>query len=146
MNAYIGVQEATGKNDGPVVERFLQSVKMPAGYAWCAAFVHYVLEKCGVKTNISAWAPSAVTQSRRVWQKGQKVVRDPLPADVFGLYFPKMRRIGHVGFIKKWNTGTAYTITVEGNTDAVGSREGGGVWEKYRLKSQIHSVSDWIGI
>ncbi len=41
--SYVGVKEATGKNDGAVIERFLKSVGRKKGDSWCAAFVSYCL-------------------------------------------------------------------------------------------------------
>ncbi len=42
--AYVGVTESGGKNSGPEIDRFLASVGLDPGYAWCAAFVSYSLE------------------------------------------------------------------------------------------------------
>lgn len=42
-----------------------------------------------------------------------------------------------------WSEGN-FTITVEGNTNEAGSREGDGVYRKRRLKNQIYKISRWI--
>ena len=55
----IGVREATGKNDGKQVEQYLKAVKLNKGYAWCAAFVKWTFDHCGIKTSINAMALSA---------------------------------------------------------------------------------------
>ena len=47
-------------------------------------------------------------------------------------------------FIDEWPFGTAFTNTVEGNTNKDGSREGNQVCRKRRPKAQIHSVSRYI--
>ncbi len=63
-------------------------------------------------------------------------------ADVFGLFFPEKGRIAHVGFIDQWD-GT-WMISVEGNTNVSGSREGDGVYRKRRLIRSIYSVARYI--
>ena len=39
---YVGTVERGGNNRGPTVERFLRSVRLGPGAAWCAAFTSYV--------------------------------------------------------------------------------------------------------
>lgn len=133
--AEVGVREATGKNDGHRVEQYLASTQLGPGYAWCAAFVNWTYQKCGVVTPKSAaWSPS--------WFPAGKLTHYPQPGDVFGIYFPSKGRIAHVGFIDEW--GSSRVKTVEGNTNSAGSREGDGVYRKVRLRSQVHSVANWI--
>ena len=66
----------------------------------------------------------------------------PTTGDVFGLYFPEKKRIAHVGFIDQWD-GT-WMISVEGNTNVSGSREGDGVYRKRRLVRTIYKVARYI--
>lgn len=140
---YIGTREATGNNDGREVALFLQSTGLDEGYAWCAAFVNYCLEQSGIKTDKSAWSPSWFSKSKLIYQRNTIMIRKPLPGDVFGIYFLKKKRIAHVGFIHHWTDG-AGVVTVEGNTNKAGSREGDGVYRKWRMKSQIHSIANYI--
>jgi hypothetical protein len=133
-NSQIGVREATGHNDGTDVEKYLASVKLGPGYAWCAAFVNWTLKECGYKTPNSGWSPH--------WFPTARLVTEPKPGDVFGIYFPDKKRIAHVGFIDDWSSRSVKTV--EGNTNGAGSREGNGVYRKVRLKSQIYKVSRWI--
>jgi hypothetical protein len=138
---HIGVRELTGNNDGKEVEAFLASTGLGKGYAWCAAFVTYCHIENGIAIpqKASAWSPS--------WFPKQRLI-DPensLPGDVFGIYYTNLKRIGHVGFIDEtWNNDSSNIITVEGNTNGDGSREGDGVYRKRRSKKQIKSVSRWI--
>lgn len=143
----IGVYEATGKNDGPQVEEYLASVGRKKGDAWCAAFVHWTLSRCGIKgLPYSGWSPSWFTKNV-VYTRGGTNNQTPLTGDVFGLYFANLKRIAHVGFIDRWAANTDYCITVEGNTSEANTgnatREGGGVYKKRRLKRQIFKVSRW---
>ncbi|MDA3866183.1 MAG: CHAP domain-containing protein [Salinivirgaceae bacterium] len=142
----VGVLEATGHNDGVEVANYLESTGLGEGYAWCAAFVNwtYVQHDVDVPARAPAWSPS--------WFPPERVYSDitnggstPQKGDVFGLYFKSKQRIAHVGFIHKWPQNANYCITVEGNTNKAGSRDGDGVYKKRRLKRQIYKVSNWIG-
>lgn len=142
----IGVTEATGNNDGEDVEKYLISTNLGRGYAWCAAFVNWNLAQCSATHNNSAWCPDWFPRHRIVWMNNPGVGFYPgtLPqkGDVFGIYFPAKNRIAHVGFIHEWKGNSV--VTVEGNTNAAGSREGIGVMKKIRLTKQIYKVANWI--
>src|SRR5690606_41217094 len=66
----------------------------------------------------------------------------PKKGDVFGIYFTSVERIAHAGFVDEW--GDKYVVTVEGNTNEAGSREGDGVYRKRRLISSIYRVASWL--
>lgn len=135
----IGVREQPG-NSGPEVEAYQASVGLSKGYAWCGAFVSWVMIMAQVSIpKGAAWAPSWFCQSRLI--KHEKA----LPGDVFGIWFASKKRIAHVGFIDEaWNNNKNTILTVEGNTNEAGSREGDGVYRKRRSKKQIYQVSNWI--
>lgn len=141
----IGVREATGRNDGKTVETYLASVNRVKGDAWCAAFVHWTLQQAGIN-NIpkSGWSPAWFPADKTVYKPSAGKTITPQKADVFGIYFNSMKRIAHVGFIDQWIEGQNTCITVEGNTNDAGSREGDGVYKKRRLKKQIYAASRWV--
>ncbi|HRO18524.1 MAG TPA: hypothetical protein PLU07_10055, partial [Ferruginibacter sp.] len=62
--------------------------------------------------------------------------------DVFTLYYAHLKRIGHTGFHHKKINSSVYE-SVEGNTNAAGSREGDGVYKKKRSYNATHSISRW---
>ena len=140
--AEIGVRELTGQNDGDRVEEYLACVGHKKGAAWCAAFVSWCFKKAGVKAVRSAWSPDWF-KTNVIYTHGEKNNTVPTKSDVFGIYYQNKGRIAHVGFIDEWTDGN-YFITVEGNTNDSGSREGDGVYKKRRLKNQIYKVSRWI--
>ncbi|GAL83407.1 hypothetical protein MYP_634 [Sporocytophaga myxococcoides] len=142
----IGVHELTGNNDGPEIEAYLRVCGLPKGHAWCAAFVSWVFDRANIKAIKSAWAPSWFPNKNVIFKNGKSLPEKPSPSqgDVFGIYFLNLKRVGHVGFIDNWNYSKTTVVTVEGNTNAAGSREGDGVLRKYRLKSQIYTVSRWF--
>ena len=142
--AEIGVRELTGHHDGVRVIQYLQAAKLTKGNPWCAAFVCWTYNQVNVHTVISGYSPTWFPASNTIYTRGSGTNRIPDRADVFGIYFSNKGRIAHVGFIDKWPQKNSYCITVEGNTNEAGSREGDGVYSKRRLKSQIYKVSRWI--
>ncbi|WP_271729094.1 CHAP domain-containing protein [Aquimarina algiphila] len=117
-------------------------MKLGAGYSWCAAFVSWCYQNIGVEAPKSAWVPSYALKSKRIYQRGKFQHRRPQMGDVFILWSRKLKRPAHIGFVDQW--GDKFIITVEGNTNEDGSREGDGVYRKRRLKKQIWAVSDFI--
>lgn len=135
----IGVREQ-GHNSGPQVKRYLRSIGLNEGYNWCMAFTHFCFDSAGVKVVKSGWTPAWFPAQRCiVW--GGEVRQLPQPADVFGLFYRHLGRLAHGGIIESWGS---VVITIEGNTNAQGSREGSGVWRRRRLPAQIYAVSKWI--
>ncbi len=142
----VGTLEATGRNDGPVVEAILASTGNRRGDPWCGSANRYIYDLSGFRQAgpRSAWSPDWVRSPTWTAKTGGLT---PLPGDAFGIWFPSKGRIAHTGLVKAWGT---IVLTWEGNTSpdaAPGSpadRDGGGYWSKRRLKKQIHSVRDWI--
>lgn len=138
----VGIREATGHNDGAKVEVYLRSVNLPKGNPWCAAFVSYCLQVNHIKNPRSGWAPAYFSTTSTIWTRGNLNNRLPMPGDIFGIYFQNKGRIAHVGFVHRF--GNKYTITVEGNTNEEGSREGDGVYLKRRLTKQLYKISRYV--
>lgn len=74
----------------------------------------------------------------KVIYRGNRVYQPPSPGDVFFIYYANKGRVAHTGFVHQW--GTTTVVTVEGNTNEAGSREGDGVYKKKRLRRQIYAV------
>ncbi|MFD2961626.1 MULTISPECIES: hypothetical protein [Olivibacter] len=143
-DSQVGVRELSGKNDGIEVEKYLKYVGLGRGYAWCAAFTCWVYGQAEVINPRSAWSPSMFPDGNVVYQKNLKNKQAiPQTGDTFGIWFNNLKRVAHVGFIDDWQQGS-YIVTVEGNTNDIGSRDGDGVYRKRRLKSQIYQVSSFI--
>ena len=101
----IGVREASGKNDGKMVEAYLRYTGNKKGEPWCASFVSWVFGQAGFTQPKTAWSPSLFPLARQTL--------NPLPADVFGIYFPALKRIAHCGLMEKRQGN--YIVTIEGN-------------------------------
>lgn len=149
----LGVKEKTGRNDGRRVEEYLRQVGLKRGDPWCAAFICWVFDQAGVKNPHTGWSPGLFPKEKVIWQRkigfqlSEKLLKDshvPLPqrGDVFGIWFPEKQRIAHAGFVDQWS-GT-WLITVEGNSNEAGSREGDGVYRKRRLVKSVSQVSNFI--
>ena len=140
----IGVRELTGNNDGEVVEKYLLSAGLKRGSPWCASFIYWTFEQCGDTLSIKypAWVPSYFPRSKIIYKRGKIKKRDPMYGDLIGIWFSSKGRLAHIGFFDRETN--KYYITVEGNTNDAGSREGDGVYKKKRIKRQVHSISSWI--
>jgi hypothetical protein len=148
----LGVRERSGTNDGKRVEEYLKAVGLKKGEPWCAAFVCWVFERARINNPNSGWAASLFPNGKVIWTRnrvlkiggnGFKKNQLPQTGDVYGIWFTEKKRIAHAGFVDSW-TGS-WLITVEGNTNEAGSREGDGVYRKRRLVQSVYMVADWIG-
>lgn len=138
----VGVRERTGRNDGREVTGYLNSVGLTSGYAWCAAFVHWCLKQCGISSPITAWSPTAVNPDKMIYSK-KRWVAPFKTATVFTLYYNSKGRIGHTGFADEM-VSDGMLQTVEGNTNSGGSRDGDGVYIRFRPIRTIYTISDFI--
>jgi uncharacterized protein (TIGR02594 family) len=138
----IGVREVGGNNMGPRIDQYMRTVGLTQGYPWCSGFVKFVFDSAGIHT------PGANAMAMS-WFRREKIIRSksvnlkyPQEGDVFSLYYPNLGRIGHVGFVETFSSDRV--VTVEGNTNDAGSREGDAVMRRFRNTKQIHSFADWI--
>lgn len=144
MDRQLGVRESGGNNRGFKISMYLESVDLPEGNSWCAAYVHWVLQECGIETPITGWSPSAFNQKNVVYSQG-KFKKTPRTGDVFVLYSIKKRRIAHTGFIRE-RINEKFYLTNEGNAaqdGALNPYDGDGVYEKIRSFNATYAVSRW---
>ncbi len=142
-DSQVGVREVGESNRGLQVEQYLQSVGLGSGYPWCGAFVSWCYQNAGIDAPISGWVPSFALKKNRIYERGKFLKQKPQIGDVFMIWYTKLKRPAHIGFVDRW--GEKWITTVEGNTNLNGSREGDGVYRKRRLKTQIWAVSDFVG-
>lgn len=132
--AEIGVKERSGHNDGERVEAYLATVKLKKGNPWCAAYLSWVFQQAGYPAPRSGWSPDLFPRSR--------LTTALLPGNVLGIYFPQLGRIAHVGLLER--VAGDYCITLEGNTNISGARDGDGVYRKRRHRRTIYRYADWL--
>ena len=140
----IGVRELTGNNDGVDVEKYLKTVGLGKGYAWCAAFPKWCLleVKCLEAKAINGMAASTDRPGHYVFKNGV-FIKTALPGDVGCIYYKHLGRIGHAFFFNGLS-GNGMMYTVEGNTNSQNSREGDGVYLRIRSVNSIYRISRWL--
>lgn len=148
MDSQVGVKELTGNNDGKEIAKYLKTVGLSEGYAYCAAFVKWVFLQCNIKTPITAWSPTAYNSKTIVYKDG-RFYDEPKIGDVFVIYSLSKKRIVHTGFYYSFYNSKVF-MTCEGNTSpsgAVGSKsdiDGHGVYKKLRSYNQTYAITRWI--
>jgi hypothetical protein len=119
----VGIHEQPmGSNRGPEVDRFNRAAKTALGSPWCASVAHYGYELNGLRGH-GAYSPDWFAKSR-------VVPRDQVrPGDMALVWFPAKGRYAHtitaVESVRRNPAGRVQeVVTLEGNTNAQGSREG----------------------
>lgn len=131
--SYIGVREH-GHNKGAEVEMFQRAVDGKAqGEAWCMAFVQYCVKKVEEEFGIRSNLPRS-EHVRSTWNKTIPTFKgDKCELGYIAIYGKDESLSGHTGIVsEKWQNNMF--VCVEGNTNALGSREGDGVYEKKRKR------------
>ena len=133
-------------NRGPEVEAYLQRVGVPPGNSWCCAFVFWCFDeaaKSGGRPNPMVKTAGCLDHWSRAKAAGTPLVGSREAVNSTDLVKPGMVFImdhgagkGHTGLVERVDGGLITTI--EGNTDASKTREGGGV---YRLNRKIVEVN-----
>lgn len=141
----IGVCEVPpGSNRGPVVNDYLKRVGLRPGNPWCAAFVYWCFSLAAEKLNMRN--PVVKTGGCMVhWRRTQGVkilsvdaVNEPSiikPGAIF--IINRGGGKGHTGIVT--HTRGGYIQTIEGNTNAGLSAEGGGVCMLWRKINTINT-------
>ena len=144
--AEIGVEEVNGSNRGPRVDEYKAATWLDPskGWPWCAAFVCWVVREAMEATGqrytfdrprtAGAWDFEnwSRKQDSSTWTK-RPHDGDIQAGDIVIFTF------SHIGIATSAPDAGGWVTTVEGNTDAAGSREGGGVYRKRRHVSKIRS-------
>ena len=133
-NSQIGIRELTGHNDGAKIEAYLKATKLGKGNPWCAAFVSWVFKQSGLPKPRTAWSPDLFPLARQTLM--------PKSADILGIYSVKLKRIAHCGVVERRQNN--WIISIEGNTNLEGSREGDGVYRKWRHIRTIAKFANWV--
>jgi hypothetical protein len=148
-----GVEEARlvrevprNSNRGPRVEEYLARAGVGPGNAWCCAFVYWCIDEAArtqnrqnpmVKTAgcLDHWNRATSRGAKRV-DKRDAVANPALVAPGMIFIIDHGGGLGHTGLVEQVVGGLL--TTVEGNTDASKTREGGGV---YRLTRKVVEIN-----
>ena len=141
----IGVSEVDGSNCGPRVDEYKAATWLDSdkGWPWCAAFLCWLLREAIKGEDVSFKRPqTAGAWDFENWAKKQVAsgidLRKPTNEDIKAgdiVIFT----FSHIGLAIKDIDSSGYVMTIEGNTNGAGSREGGSVLEKKRHVSKIRS-------
>lgn len=128
----IGVREL-GRNRGQRIEEYLACVSCPPGNPWCAAFVSFIYEQAAKALGMENPLSKAAAVNK-LWRKAPFWTRtkEPTPGSVF-IRFQNPDNdysLGHTGIVSQVIPGAI--VTIEGNTDDGGSRDGDGVYLRTR--------------
>jgi hypothetical protein len=129
----VGVKEKTGHNDGVQIKKYLASVGLPEGYAYCAATQYYCFKEAALYLkSVVPIKRTAVVQEvfEDAMKRGKQV---PYKVSVHSLLLWRLgyTRSGHEARIIK-DLGMGWVYTIEGNTSSYNAREGNGVYSKKR--------------
>lgn len=129
--SYLHVRERTGNNDGIEVERFLRSVGLGKGYAWCAAFVSYCLKVSNASFTTVRSAVALRFNTNKSIPIASFLRRGMIaqPGSIMTMINGN-GPYGHVYFIYQQVNKKFYGI--EGNTNGFKSREGNGCYPTIR--------------
>ena len=144
---YLGTTEQPkGSNWGKDIKPMLASVGINFPAPWCAAYVGIVLRNTSTPYPYSGFVPN---WSRGVWKEKvvfdkRKAARSVLPSevrrgDIATIYFPNLNRDAHI-FVILGVTPKGSLITIEGNTNEDGGREGYMVAVRVRELWQISKL------
>jgi hypothetical protein len=141
----IGVSEVDGTNCGPRVDEYKAATWLDAdkGWPWCAAFMCWLVREAIEGEDVSFSRPrTAGAWDFENWAKKEAAngvgLRKPTNEDIKAgdiVIFT----FSHIALAVKDIDSSGYVITIEGNTNGAGSREGGSVLEKKRHASKIRS-------
>ena len=141
----IGVSEIDGTNCGPRVDEYKAATWLDPekGWPWCAAFICWLVREAIEGEEIKFKRPrTAGAWDFENWAKQQVAngidLRKPTNEDIKAGDIVVFS-FSHIGLAVKDIDSSGYVVTIEGNTNGAGSREGGSVLEKKRHVSKIRS-------
>lgn len=115
----LGVEEAPrGSNWGNDIAKYLHSVGIDFPASWCMAYVYWCMQEAYGEGNPLFRTGGVLNQ----WNKTPLAARGKIPevGDVFIMDFGK--GLGHTGFV--YEIIGEHIMTIEGNSNDEGSREG----------------------
>jgi len=133
----IGCHEQGGPNRGPEVDLYLRSVGLDpahASYPWCVAFVHWCFQRAANEAKVVNPFPHTASVFR-AWALA-KDHRASMPEPGAVMIIDHHDGVhGHMGLVV--GSGPNTLVTVEGNTNEWGSREGNCVAVKTRTPQSV---------
>jgi hypothetical protein len=117
-----GVEEdPRGSNSGPIVSGYLRYVNQPDGNAWCAAFVSFCVNQGAFGLGVHPEFKKSAGAMRLLELNPDLKIDQPEANCIFVIDHGKGK--GHTGFVRFLNEDGSF-MTIEGNSNDDGSREG----------------------
>lgn len=151
----IGITEATGRNDGPMVEAFQKAVDGVAhGEPWCMAWVHWCIIEAEKRVSNYGNQPFHMSDlyksesTMKVWNRSREALEIIRPEPGCLMFWQRHDKygkptwMGHVGIVSDVLS-KDMVRTIEGNTSSGpgDQREGEGVFSKTRhIRHSIGSL------
>lgn len=136
----VGVREVT-RNRGPEIDSYSVDIGRDPAKAdpWCAIFVCAMFQRAAKQMGIRCPVPPTAG----CWTLDERTptylrTRTAVPGAIF---FTKGHK--HTGLVVSVADGGNLIRTIEGNTDLAGDREGDGVYERVRKRSEIEIYLDY---
>lgn len=149
----VGVKETT-RNSGPEIDLWLATVSLPPGRPWCAAWLYSMFlratralgipnpcPRTGAALRMYTLADDAFKITASVAFRNDLIV--PGMAFFEDHSTPEHPGIGHCGLVVGLIQNTDLVMTISGNTNVAGSREGDSVVERGRPVSRMLGFLDF---
>lgn len=147
----VGNTYETSKNQGPGIAELWSATTFPGGYnaraPWCAAFTSWCVQQTGVlpdnirPKSATAFRGGGYESWARLNPSVAKLITNPRTINAGDLV---IFSFSHIGVASTNSDSNGSFKSVEGNTNAAGSREGNGVYEKTRYIKSVRSVAAFI--
>lgn len=142
----IGAEETPrGSNWGEPVRSYLAAVGIGFPASWCMAFVYW----CFVRSAEAGGPPNLLIRTGGVLRQWHEIPAKykltahsrPEPGDIF--IMDHGHGLGHTGFVESYVQSIGEIITIEGNTNDTGSREG---YQVCRRRRPVRTIAGFIRI
>jgi hypothetical protein len=138
----VGVRESNN-NSGATVQKYQAATTLGGTHwPWCAAFIAWcVLQALGAELARIVWIMSASCDQILDWARRRDIVFHTPEVGDAGLVMASANDATHIFLVTKVTARGFYTI--EGNTNKDGSRNGDGVYERFRPHSKRYLFVRW---
>ena len=141
----LGVSESPpGSNRSARIDYWNTEAQAPLGSPWCLSFVRQMTVEA-VGRSRTPWPVTASVQALVTWAEARGCftadVTQARPGDLIVWWYPSLNRHGHVAVLERIEDGR--TVTIDGNSNAGGSREGFAVVRKARPITERTRVVRW---
>lgn len=134
----IGVRETPGKpNRGPAVDMFIREAGLDperGSYPWCVAFLQYCFRQAARDLGVVPYPIPRTASVSKLWSMtAQLHVGRPIVGSIFCMDHGAGK--GHAGLVVDVVEGRS--VTIEGNSNAAGSRDADRVVERSRRTGEV---------